>query len=69
MASGDVMRVYNGLERVWNEMGMSQFKVYYGIWLEGLRKTTVNYSQDSHCPGQDSTSVPLKYDLEALPLD
>jgi hypothetical protein len=34
--------------------------------IEVLKKTTINLSRDSSCPGRNSNSAPRKYDSTAL---
>jgi hypothetical protein len=38
----------------------------YGIFMEGLRKTTKNFRQDSRCPGWDLNMVPPQYEARVL---
>jgi hypothetical protein len=47
---------------------MAQLRYYLGICLEGVRKITVNRSQDSWCPGRDLNWVRPKYKFSAIPL-
>jgi hypothetical protein len=37
-----------------------------GIFLEGLKKTTKNFSQDSPYPGLDSNPEPPEHEAEVL---
>jgi hypothetical protein len=39
------------------------------ICLKGLKKTTINLSQDSRCPGQDLNPGPSEYEPGMLTLD
>jgi hypothetical protein len=44
-------------------------KYYPGICLEELRKTSKNVSQDSQCPGRDSSQTLSDNMSEVLPLE
>jgi hypothetical protein len=48
-----------GRKRSWPNVGYSP-----SIYLEGLRKTSKNLSQDSWSPGRDSSPRPTEYDVE-----
>jgi hypothetical protein len=39
---------------------------YPGIRLDGLRKTTKNFSQNSRCPGQSRNALPLETGLSVF---
>jgi hypothetical protein len=41
-------------------------KYYPSIFLEGMRKTTKNTSQDSRCPGRDLKPGPPVYEAGVL---
>jgi hypothetical protein len=47
----------NELERIWKEVVVGYLKALPGIYLEGVRYTTKNLSQDS--PSQDLNEAPL----------
>jgi hypothetical protein len=49
-------------------MNWKQSKYMPSICIEGLKKTTWNYSQDSRCPGPDTNWAPPKYKPRMLPL-
>jgi hypothetical protein len=43
----------NKLQSMWKEVGIAHSRYYLGLWLEGLRKTTKSFSQDSRSPNRD----------------
>jgi hypothetical protein len=51
------------------EAAVAYLRYYHGIYLEELKKTTKNLSQDSRCLGRDSNRDPPEYMSEALPLE
>jgi hypothetical protein len=60
------MIVNNELERVWKEVLMAWLDYCAVIFLEKLRKTTVNFSQDTWCPIWDLNEAPPEHKSEAL---
>jgi hypothetical protein len=50
-----------GKKRSW-----SDFRYYPGIYLDGLRKTTKDLSQDSRSPGRDFKPGPAEYEVGVL---
>jgi hypothetical protein len=53
----DVKGSYSGLT----------LRYYPGTGLDGLRKTTKNFSQNSMCSGWDANQAPPAHNSEALP--
>jgi hypothetical protein len=47
---------------------MAQLWYYLGICQEGVKKITVNLSQNSWCPSRDLNWAPPKYKFRAIPL-
>jgi hypothetical protein len=41
-------------ERIWKETVMGNSRYYPGIFPEGMRKTTNDFSHDNWCPRRDS---------------
>jgi hypothetical protein len=52
-------------ERKWNEALVATSKYYLCIFLEVLRKTTKNLSQNN----RDLNPIPLEHEARMLPLD
>jgi hypothetical protein len=54
------------LERVRKKRPLRNSSYYRGIYLEGLRKTTRNPSQDSRSPDRELNPGPHEYEAEVL---
>jgi hypothetical protein len=57
------------LERIWKEAVMPISRYCAGIRLEGLRKTTIDFIQNSQYPSRDSNQAAPEYNLKALPTE
>jgi hypothetical protein len=55
----------NGVE-CGRRLSLPNLRQYSGIFVEGLRKTTKNFSHDSRSPGRDLNPGPLEYKAEVL---
>jgi hypothetical protein len=49
------------LERLLKEALVAEMRYYLSIYLEGLRKATKHFSQNSWCPGLDLNWTPSEY--------
>jgi hypothetical protein len=58
----------DGLEKILKEAVVTYSRSGPSIFLEELRKTSKNLSQDSRCPDQDTNRAPTEYKSRALPL-
>jgi hypothetical protein len=64
----DDRMVDDELERIWRKAVVSSI-YYHSIFLEGLRKTIINLSQDSRCHDRHSNRAPTECKPRTLPLD
>jgi hypothetical protein len=56
----------DGLEKIGRELSCLNLKYYPGIFLEALKKTTENSSQESQRPDRDFNLAPPEYDSRVL---
>jgi hypothetical protein len=65
-----MIKLSNGLERMWKEAVMARMKYYICMCLEGLRKIPSNPKPQSgwRRPGRDSNRAPSECEARAIPL-
>jgi hypothetical protein len=61
--------VNDELERKWNEAFVATSRYYVCIFLEVLRKTTKNLSQNNRSEDRDLNPISLEHEARMLPLD